>query len=192
MKLWGNYKMSLYISEIDRTALERTNMGKEVLQQLSRTEDKYMELLKYGRARVLSVLEVSLYTKIKKQEDVTCRNLTEFLIRPKHVPKRDALMTSLKALYKGYDIVIAKALESGLERIDIDFFSITKDNGDEIMVVPDRNTKILMEQEHQDKPVLIYTMQELCTLISNDEVQYAMKKKFKATTQEFDGEEIPF
>lgn len=184
--------MSLYISEIDRTALERTNMGKEVLQQLSRTEDKYMELLKYGRARVMSVLEVSLYTKIKKQEDVTCRNLTEFLIRPKHVPKRDALMTSLKALYKGYDIVIAKALESGLERIDIDFFSITKDNGDEIMVVPDRNTKTLMEQEHQNKPVLIYTMQELCTLISNDEVQYAMKKKFKAIAQEFDGEEIPF
>jgi hypothetical protein len=35
-------------------------------------------------------------------------------------------------------------------------------------------------------------MQELCTLISNDEVQYAMKKKFKATAQEFDGEEIPF
>tara|TARA_R110002012_G_scaffold138888_5_gene295823 strand:+ start:9953 stop:10525 length:573 start_codon:yes stop_codon:yes gene_type:complete len=190
MKYWGNYKMSLYISEIDRTALERTNMGKEVLQQLSRTEDKYMELLKYGRARVLSVLEVNLYTKIKKQEDITCNNLKEYLIRPKLLATKDTLIASLKALYKGYDIVIAKALESGLERIDVDFFAITKPNGDEIMVVPDRNTKAVLELEYQGKSVLIYTMQELCTLISSDDMQYEMKKNFQATIQE--PEDIPF
>ena len=60
------------------------------------------------------------------------------------------------------------------------------------MVVPDRNTKTLMEQEHQGKSVLIYTMQELCTLISSNEMQYEMKKNFQATVQEFDDEDMPF
>ena len=50
--------MTLYLSETDRMKLESTNMGKEVLQQLARTEDKYMELLKYGRTRVLSVIKI--------------------------------------------------------------------------------------------------------------------------------------
>ena len=182
--------MSLYISEIDRTTLESTNMGKEVLQQLSKTEDKYMELLKYGRTRVLSVIKIDLYTKIRKQEDVTCKNLNEYLIRPKQVQHKDALMASLKALHKGYDIVIAQALESGLEHIDVDFFNVTKPNGDEIMVVPERNTKAIMQLEHQGKPILIYTMQEFCTLISNDKIQYQMKKKFQATIQK--PEDAPF
>ena len=182
--------MSLYLSETDIATLERANTGKEVLQQVTITEEKYMELLKYGKTRVLSVVDVSLYAKIKKQEAITCNNLKEYLIRPKHLPKKDSLMASLKALYKGYEIVIKTALDSGLEHIDIDFFNITKSNGDEIFVVPDRNTKAMIEQEHKGKDILVYTMQELCTMISSDKVQYEFKKNFKASVQE--SEEVPF
>ena len=63
--------MSLYLSEQQRATLERTNMGKEVLQKVQKTEEKYMELLRYGKTRVLSCIPLDLYTKIKKQEDVT-------------------------------------------------------------------------------------------------------------------------
>jgi len=186
--------MSLYLSEEQRATLERTNMGKEVLQQLQKTEEKYSELLKYGKTRVLSCIPLDLYAKIKKQEGITCNNLAEYLIRPKHIPKKDVLIKSLKALHKGYGIVIETAIESGLEKIDIDFFNITKSNGDEIFVVPDRNTKAIIEEQHQDKPILVYTMQELCHLISGDEMQYELKKNFQATVEQpkLDDEEIPF
>ena len=186
--------MSLYLSEEQRATLERTNMGKEVLQKVQKTEEKYMELLRYGKTRVLSCIPLDLYAKIKKQEGVTCGNLSKYLNAPKHIPTKDTLINSLKALYKGYSIVITTAIESGLDKIDIDFFNITKSNGDEIFVVPDRNTKQLIEQQHQDKPILVYTMQELCHLISSDAMQYEMKKNFQATVEQARGndEEIPF
>lgn len=186
--------MSLYLSEQQRATLERTNMGKEVLQKVQKTEEKYMELLRYGKTRVLSCIPLDLYTKIKKQEDVTCGNLRKYLNTPKHIPTKDTLINSLKALYRGYGVVIETAIESGLEKIDIDFFNITKSNGDEIFVVPDRNTKAIIEEQHQDKPILVYTMQELCHLISGDEMQYTMKKNFQATVEEpkVTDEEVPF
>ena len=55
--------MSLYLSEQQRATLERTNMGKEVLQKLQKTEEKYQELLRYGKTRVLSCIPLELYTK---------------------------------------------------------------------------------------------------------------------------------
>jgi len=186
--------MSLYLSEQQRATLESTSMGKEVLQQLQKTEEKYLELLKYGKTRVLSCIPLDLYTKIKKQEGVTCGNLGHFVAKPKHIPTKETLMKSLQSLYKGYSIVIDTAKASGLEKIDIDFFNITKSNGDEIFVVPDRNTKAIIEEQHQDKPILVYTMQELCHLISGDEMQYELKKKFQATVEQpkVTDEEVPF
>ena len=47
---YGGTDMSLYLSEEQRATLERTSMGKEVLQQLQKTEEKYSELLKYGKS----------------------------------------------------------------------------------------------------------------------------------------------
>tara|TARA_R100000742_G_C4259034_1_gene76879 strand:+ start:317 stop:877 length:561 start_codon:yes stop_codon:yes gene_type:complete len=172
----------LDLPDLHRLGLKGTTNGYKILKAVDLVNTAHQGVLDYGKYRVMSCIPIELYTKVRTQESLV-RDRFEQAIK---VSKKDArpielFVKSCLSLVKGYTLVIETAQKRGLSELDLDFYCFETSTGKEIYVVPNEDMKAILHKELNNDNLCIYSMPELCLLISNDEVAYEMKKKFQAT-----------
>jgi len=172
----------LELDSLHRLSISGTPNGIKIIKAMDMINESHKELLYYGKFRVMSCLSIDLYSKVRKQETIVRGRFLKAL----SASKRDTttvqeFVKSAMSLIKGYELVIKTAKDKGLERLDVDFFNIEISDGREIMIVPNEDMKEILRQEKGSDNLCIYSMQELCLLLSDDKIAYDLKTNFNAT-----------
>ena len=171
----------LELDNLHRMSLKGTTNGYKIIKAVDLTLLAHAQLLDYGKYRVMSCIPVSLYKKVRTQEDLVHKKFNRALSASKKDLKSvEAFVKSCLSLIKGYELVIATAKSRGLTALDIDFFNFQCSDCREIYVVPTPDMKSLLRKEIKSDNLCIYTMQELGHLLSNDKIAYQFKTRFDA------------
>lgn len=171
----------LELDNLHRLSLKGTTNGYQIIKAVDLTLLAHQQLLEYGKYRVMSCIPVSLYKKVRTQEDLVDKRFNQALAATKKDLKIvAAFVKSCLSLIKGYELVIKTAKAKGLTALDIDFFNFQCSDGREIYVVPHADMKALLRKEIKSDNLCIYTMQELGHLLSDDKIAYELKTRFDA------------
>lgn len=172
----------LELDDLHSLSISGTPNGTKILKARRTVNESHRELLYYGKFRVMACLPIDLYTKVRKQEDIVRKKYHKALnASKKDVGIVQEFVKSAMSLVKGYELVIKTAKDRGLEKLDVDFFNIEISDGREIFVVPNEDMKDLLRTEKGTDNLCIYSMPELCFMLSDDKIAYELKTNFNAT-----------
>ena len=177
--------MFLHLDNLHKQALHGTTNGYKILKTVDSVNTAWRELNYYGKYRVMARIELQMYKDVRVQEEIVRKKFNQALsASDKMVAVVQSFVKSSISLIKGYELCIQAAKKQGLDKIDVDAWHCESSTGVKYYVVPDEDVKTILRADIMAQGIepmpCIYSMPELCVLMSGDQIAYEFKTKFDA------------